>query len=108
MVILSDYAKAARSVLLLVCVLGLVWFAQSTRAENKRLGTALSQAQTALETANRIRAADQAVAGKYAAQVRTLQVEQRKSNASLKAALAANAPWADQNVPADVAAALGL
>lgn len=92
----------------LLCALGLGWTTATTRAENKRLSATVAGLTVDLATAKLLRESDQKVATRYAERVAILTTTQKATDAKLQAAIAANAPWADQNVPPDVAAALGM
>lgn len=98
----------AAALIALASALGLGWWCASLRAENQRLGAAVRGLTVDLATAKRLRLGDQQVALRYAKSVAILTTTQKATDAKLQAAIAANASWADQNVPPDVAAALGL
>lgn len=100
--------EAALAVLMLACALGLGWWAESTRAENKRLHEAVLSLTDDLNASRALRAADQAVASRYAKSVAIMTTTQRITDGKLQAALSANASWAGENVPPDVARALGM
>lgn len=98
----------AAALVSLACALGLGWWCASLRAENHRLGAAVQGLTVDLKTARRLRIGDQQVALRAAQRVAILTTTQKATDAKLQAALAGNAPWADQNVPPDVADALGM
>lgn len=111
MPIVTDWGK--RLMVILACValagaLGLGWWCASLRSDNKRLSDSVAGLTVDLATAKRLRLGDQQVALRYAKSVASMTTTQKATDAKLQAALAANAPWADQNVPPDVAAAIGL
>jgi hypothetical protein len=108
---LTDIAKRAIAVLACVAVLsaaGLGLWVYSLRAENKALGEAMAQAADDLRIERDLRAADQAVASRYAKEVAKLTTKHRRNHADLQQAIAADPAWAAGRVPDAVADALGL
>lgn len=104
---------ARRVTLVLACVaalgcVGLGWWVNGLRAENARLGAAVTALTDDLNAERELRLVDQLVAKRYADSVAALTTKQRATHAKLQTALDANASWADQRVPSDVAAALGM
>lgn len=111
MPILTDVAKKIMYTLACVAGLGAVClgcWCFALRAENKRLGGAVRAAEDALRIESDLRAADRAIAVRYAKQVQTLTAQHRSQNAELQQALQASPSWAAERVPDSVASALGL
>lgn len=111
MPIVTDWGKRLMAILAcaaLAGALGLGWWANGLRAENKRLTQAVAGLAADLDTSQKLRKTDQAVATRAAARVAALTTTQRITDAKLAAALVRESSWAGTDVPPDVAAALGL
>lgn len=101
-------AMALAALLVALSAIGLGLWVVSLRAENKALGEAAAALTEDLRIERDLRAADQAVAARYAKQVATLSTKQRSAHAKLSQAVASHPTWAAERVPDSVADALGL
>ncbi len=84
-----------------------VWV-QGLRNENVALTALNKTLQADLKAARDLRKSEQSVAAEHVVKQTTLRIIQRKSNEKLHTATSRNPRWADERVPADVAAALGM
>ena len=100
--------KVLLGALALVSALAGGWWVQGLRSDNAALTVANKTLSDDLKAATKLRETEQEVDATHVVKQAILRSSTRKANAKLHTATQRNPTWADERVPADVAAALGM